>query len=228
MDVLPQASLFLGLIPALILMYITIKGYEEFYKDKVVFITLVIGVIIGFIAAYVQIYFVIALAILYVVLLAFFDQLFKTIILNIGRFHENRETPIYGLSLGLGFGSSFTPLIIIAINSSPTSDVYVLSLAAIGSIGIILFHGATGAYIGYGVYQRKLSKYLLIAILFELPFNFLIGTMILFSKPEFIKMQLGAAISIIAYGVLIYWYVTRRILPRLLTQSEKRKRKKNK
>ena len=227
MDVLPQASLFLGLIPALILMYIAIKGYDEFYKDKVVFITLVIGVIIGFVDAFIHLYFF-SIIYLYVVLLAFFDQLFKTIILNIGRFHENRETPIYGLSLGLGFGSSFTPLIIIAISSDPTSNVYVLSLAAIGSIGIILFHGATGAYIGYGVYQGKLTKYLLIAILLELPFNFLIGTMILFSKPELIKIQLGAAVGIIVYGVLIYWYVTRRILPKLLTQSEKRKRKKNK
>jgi len=227
MDVLPQASLFLGLIPALILMYIAIKGYDEFYKDKVVFITLVIGVIIGFVAAFIHLYFF-SIIYLYVVLLAFFDQLFKTIILNIGRFHENRETPIYGLSLGLGFGSSFTPLIIIAISSDPTSNVYVLSLAAIGSIGIILFHGATGAYIGYGVYQGKLTKYLLIAILLELPFNFLIGTMMFLSKPELIKIQLGAAVGIIVYGVLIYWYVTRRILPKLLTQSEKRKRKKNK
>jgi hypothetical protein len=223
MDVLPQASLFLGVIPALMLLYITIKGYEGFYKDKVMFLTFVAGIIMGFIAALAQ-SITYAAAIVFVVLLSFFDQLFKTIILNIGRLQENRETPIYGLSLGLGFGSSFTPFMIIAISSLGISNTNVLLTAGAGSIGIILFHGATGSYIGYGIYQGKLMKHLLIAILLQLPFNFLVGLMVIFSIPEFLETQIGLALAIILYGIVVYWYTTKKVLPNLLTPSEKRKR----
>ena len=225
MDAIPQASLFLGVIPALILLYITIKGYEGFYKDKVMFLTFVAGIIMGFIAAFVQ-SFTLAAAIIYVILLSFFNQLFKTIILNIGRFQKNRETPIYGLSLGLGFGSSFTPFMIIAISSIGVRDNNVLLTIGAGSIGIILFHGATGSYIGYGVYLRKLMKHLVIAILLELPLNFLVGLVVIYADPEFLKIQIGLALTIILYGLIIYWYVTKKVLPKLLTQNEKRKRTK--
>ena len=225
MDAIPQASLFLGVIPALILLYITIKGYEGFYRDKVMFLTFVAGIIMGFIAAFVQ-SFTLAVAIVYVILLSFFNQLFKTTILNIGRFQKNRETPIYGLSLGLGFGSSFTPFMIIAISSFGVSNNNVLLTIGAGSIGIILFHGATGSYIGYGVYLRKLMKHLVIAILLELPLGLLVGLMVNYANPEFLRIQIGLALTIILYGLIIYWYVTKKVLPKLLTQNEKRKRTK--
>ena len=48
--ILPQASLFLGIIPALILLYISLKGYEGHYKDKTIFLTFIIGIVLGFIA----------------------------------------------------------------------------------------------------------------------------------------------------------------------------------
>jgi len=227
MDVLPQSSLFLGVIPALILMYITIKGYEGFYKDKVMFLSFVAGILMGFVAAFAQ-SLTIAIVLIYVVLLAFFNQMFKTIVLNIGRFQENKETPIYGLSLGLGFGSSFTPFMIIALSSLAINNVYVLLTVGIGSFGIILFHGATGSFIGYGIFQGKLMKHLLVAILLELPFEFLIGLMIIYSKPEFLRMQIGFAFATILYGLVVYWYVTKKVLPQLLTKAEKRKRIKRK
>jgi len=162
MNIIPQSSLFLGVIPALILLYITLKGYEGFYKDKTMFILFIAGIIMGFVAAFAQSITIVA-TILYVALLAIFNQMFKTIVLNIGRFQKNKETPIHGLSLGLGFGSSFTPFMIIALSSFVgINNVYVLLTAGIGSFGIILFHGATGSLIGYGVFQGKLIKNLII------------------------------------------------------------------
>jgi len=225
MDAIPQASLFLGVIPALLLIYITIKGYEGFYKDKVMFLTFVAGIIMGFIAAFVQ-SFTLAAAIAYVILLSFFNQLFKTIILNIGRFQKKCETPIYGLSLGLGFGSSFTPFMIIAISSLGVSNNNVLLTVGVGSLGIILFHGATGSYIGYGVYLGNLMKHLIIAILLEFPLNFLVGLMVSYAKPELLRIQISLTLAIIFYGLIIYWYVVKKVLPNLLLQSKKRKRTK--
>jgi len=221
---LPQASLFLGIIPALILLYICLKGYEGRYKDKTIFLTFIIGVVLGFIAAFVQ-SLTFAVVVIYIILLAFFDQLFKTIVLNFSRTHNKGETTIYGLSLGLGFGSSFTPFLIIAVSSLITSDVYVLSLIAIGSFGIILFHGATASYIGYGIYVGKLTKHLLISIILQLPFNLLLGLTILYSRPNKINIQLGLVIGLIIYGGIIFWYVITKIMPQILTQNKKRKRK---
>ncbi len=220
---LPQASLFLGIIPALILLYISLKGYEGYYKDKTIFLTFIIGVVLGFIAAFVQ-SLTFAVAIIYIILLALFDQLSKTMILNLGRLHEKKETTIYGLSLGLGFGSSFTPFLIIAVSSLITSDVYVLSLIAIGSFGIILFHGATAAYIGYGIFIGKLTKHLLISILLQLPFNFILGLTILYSHPNTVNVQLGLVIGLIIYGGIVFWYVITKIMPQILTKNMKRKR----
>ena len=220
---LPQASLFLGIIPALILLYISLKGYEGHYKDKTIFLTFIIGVVLGFIAALVQP--ITVFAIIYMILLAFFDQLFKTIVLNFSRLHEKGETTIYGLSLGLGFGSSFTPFLIIAVSSLITSDVYVLSLIAIGSFGIILFHGATAAYIGYGIFIGKLTKHLLISVLLQLPFNLIVGMTIYYSRPNALNLQLLFVTGLIIYGGIVFWYVIKKIMPQILTQNIKRKRK---
>jgi len=219
---LPQASLFIGIIPALILLYISLKGYEGYYQDKTIFLTFIIGVVLGFIAAFVQ--SLTSFSIVYLVLLAFFDQLFKTIILNVGRLQEKRETTIYGLSLGLGFGSSFTPFFIIAISSLMTSNVYVLLLITIGSFGIILFHAATTAYIGYGIFLGKLTNHVLTAVLLQIPFNIILGVTILYSRPETIQIQLGFVAGLVIYGGIMFWYVTKNILPKILSEHTNRKR----
>ena len=227
--ILPQASLFLGIIPALILLYISLKGYEGHYKDKTIFLTFIIGIVLGFIAALVLFLTFRGFEgiILFIVLLAFFDQLFKTIVLNLRRLQEKKETTIYGLSLGLGFGSAFTPFLIIAVSSLITSDVYVLSLIAIGSLGIILFHGATAAYIGYGIYIGRLTKHLLTAVIIQLPFNFILGMTIIYSRPNSLNIQLGLIVVLIIYGGIVFWYVVKKVMPRILIQSQRRKRSKN-
>lgn len=219
--ILPQASLFLGIIPALILLYIGLKGYEGHYKDKTIFLTFVIGIILGFISAIARSQFL-PLVIAVIILLAFFEQLFKTIVLNIGRLQLKKETTIYGLSLGLGFGSVFTPFLIIAASTTIQNDVYAASLIAIGSLGIILFHGATGAYIGYGIYTGKMLKYLLTAIIIQLPFNVIVDSTRFYPNKYFPYLQLG----LIIYGGIIFWYVFKKIMPQILSQSQRRKRSK--
>lgn len=221
MSLLPEASLFLGIIPALILLYISLKGYEGHYKDKTVFLTFVIGIILGFISAVVRSQFL-PLVVVAIILLAFFEQLFKTIVLNIGRLQLKKETTIYGLSLGLGFGSVFTPFLIIASNASIQDDIYAASLVGLGSIGIILFHGATGAYIGYGIYAGKMLKYLLIAIIIQLPFNAIVDSTRFYPNEYFQYLQIG----LIIYGGMLFWYVIKKIMPQILSQSKRRKRSK--
>lgn len=215
--ILPQASLFLGIIPALILLYINLKGYEGHYKDKNIFLSFVFGIIAGFISAIIEI-FTVAIGILFIILFPILEQLFKTIILNIGRLQEKRATVVYGLSLGLGFGSIFVPLSIIMANILPV-DLFLFISVIVGSIGIILFHGATGILLGYGVYSGTLLNYFIITVLLHLPVT---GWFFLTDYYDVEYLQVG----IILYGLIIYWYATKKIMPLILSQSQKRKRTK--
>ena len=215
--VLPQASLFLGIIPALLLLYISLKDYEGYYKDKFIFLSFVAGIIAGFISVIIETYGQ-TIGILFIIFFPIIEQLFKTIILNISKLQRIKDTVIYGLSLGLGFGSIFTPFSMITSNIQPGDSILII-LVIIGSIGIILLHGATGVCIGYGIYSGNLIKYLLLAIILHIPITSLIF-LTTFYEIEFLQ------IGLIIYGLIIYWYITKNIMSRILSQHDKRKRRK--
>ncbi len=227
MSVLPQASLFLGIIPALFIMYICLKGYDEHYKEKNIFLTFIAGIIMGFIAAFVQ-YAFYSFVFFSIIFLAIFDQLFKTIVLNINRLQQKRETPIYGLSLGLGFGSSFTPFMLIAASASKfiPNDTYVMTIIGLGSIGLILFHGATGIYIGYGIYDKTLTRNLIISIILQIPISLFVGFMLTYSNIESITYQVAFSTAAIIYGLIVFYYVYNKVLPNILRGRKVKKSEK--
>ncbi|KYK27712.1 protease PrsW [Thermoplasmatales archaeon SG8-52-1] len=218
MEELPQALLFIGIIPALILLFISLKGYEGYYKEKLIFLTFVVGLIIGVITVVIETYTA-EIGIYFIILFPILEQLFKTIVLNIGRFHGKNETPVYGLSLGLGFGSIFIPSSLVLLNIQGVFDNLSIALSIIGSIGIILIHAATGVCIGYGVYQYSLIKYVLFAIILYIPVTALtfISTYV-----EIVYIQL----AIFPYGIILYWYITTRIMIKIKSDSRGRKRSK--
>jgi hypothetical protein len=213
---IPQTSLFIGVIPALIVLYLGLKGYEGHFKDKLIFLTFIVGIVIGFISALIELFTTQSIGILlYIVLFPVLEQLFKTIVLNIGRFQEKQETVIYGLSLGLGFGSVFTPASIILGNFQEINLSFIAAI--IGSFGIILFHAGTGVIIGYGVYAHKLTTYVTIAVLMHFVITSIIGVTNLL-KVTYLQ------IILVIYGIIIYWYATKKIMPRILDESQRRKR----
>ncbi len=213
---IPQTSLFIGVIPALIVLYLGLKGYEGHFKEKLIFLTFIVGIVIGFISALIELFTTQSIGILlYIVLFPVLEQLFKTIVLNIGRFQEKQETVIYGLSLGLGFGSVFTPASIILGNFQEINLSFIAAI--IGSFGIILFHAGTGVIIGYGVYAHKLTTYVTIAVLMHFVITSIIGVTNLL-KVTYLQ------IILVIYGIIIYWYATKKIMPRILDESQRRKR----
>jgi hypothetical protein len=212
---IPQTSLFIGIIPALILLYIGLKGYEGHFKDKLIFLMFIVGIIIGFISAVIELLTQNIGLIIYIILFPILEQLFKTIVLNMGRFQEKQETTIYGLPLGLGFGSVFTPAAIILGNFQEINLSFIAAI--IGSFGIILFHAGTGVLIGYGVYAHRLSTYLTAAILLQIVITTVIGVTNLF--------QIGyLQIILVVYGIIVFRYATKTIMPRILEESQRRKR----
>ena len=215
MDVLPQTLLFIGIIPALVLLFISLKGYDGYYKDKVIFLTFISGIISGFISNLIE-WITVNVGILFIILFPILEQLFKTIILNISRFHGKKETVVYGLSLGLGFGSIFTPFSIIFTNIKSGND-YLVILVAIGSFGIILVHAATGIAIAYGVYTYKMSKYLIFSIIGYVPVT---ATIFITAFYNIGYLQ----VILVAYGLILYWYATTKIMPRILEKNKEDKK----
>jgi len=215
MNQIPQALLFIGIIPALILLFISLKGYDGYYKDRVIFLTFVAGLIIGVLTVIIEAYTA-TVGIYFIILFPVLEQLFKTIILNIGRFHGKKETPIYGLSLGLGFGSIFIPSSIILLNLQGSYDNITIAFALLGSLGIILIHAATGVCIGYGVFKYSLKKYLLFAIVLYVPVT---GLVYLSAYIEKFYLQL----LLLPFGLIIYWYFTTKIMVKIKERKNRGK-----
>ncbi len=212
---IPQTSLFIGIIPALLILYIALKGYEGQFKDKLIYLTFIVGIVIGVVSAAIELISRGIGLIPYIVLFPVLEQFFKTIVLNIRRFQEKQATTIYGLCLGLGFGSVFTPTAIIMGNFQEINLSYVAAI--IGSLGIILFHAGTGVLIGYGVYVHRLATYLTMAILLQIVITTVIGVTNLF-QVSYLQ------IILVIYGTLVFWYATKQVMPRILEESQRRKR----
>jgi hypothetical protein len=207
MTIIPQASLFLGIIPALFILFIGLKGYDGYYKEKNVFLSFIIGIILGVIAAAIEI-ITLSIGFLIIILFPILEQIIKLMALNIGRLHREKSTVIYGLSLGLGFGSVFTPITLILANFE-TESIILIASVIIGSIGIILLQGATGIILGYGVFQGKILKYYVLVILIHIPFTtwfFLTG---------FYKIE-QTQILLIFYGLIVYWYSSNKLMKKIL------------
>jgi len=215
MNVLPESSLILGIIPALILLYWELKDWQDEYVEKTLFIMFIIGIITGFIASVIEI-FTLTSGILIIILFPVLEQIMKTMVLNLPRFHLKRSTVLYGLALGLGFGSIFTPVSMLLANIQ-TGSLFVIAAILVGSIGIILMQGATGLLIGYGVYQGNLTKYFLFAVLLYIPVSLGIFLTGFFRIDEY-------QIAIIFYGILIYWYVLKTYMKPIVKQKQLRKR----
>ncbi len=218
-----QSILLLGIIPALIFLFLSLKGYDALYKQKTIFLILIVGIIIGVVVAVVRAFTQpLPFSYLFIILFAFFEQLIKTIILNIGRFQRKKETTIYGLTLGLGFGASFTPFLILAgsIAEEPTLSLYGLIL--VGTIGFTLFHASTAAYIGYGIYIGRLTKYLITAIILQLPFNLFFDLSRYTKDPLFVYSQF----ALLIYGLICYVYIIKYVMPNILKNKKQRKRSK--
>jgi hypothetical protein len=109
----------------------------------------------------------------------------------------------------------FTPAAIILGNFQEINLSFIAAI--IGSFGIILFHAGTGVLIGYGVYAHRLSTYLTAAILLQIVITTVIGVTNLF--------QIGyLQIILVVYGIIVFRYATKTIMPRILEESQRRKR----
>lgn len=205
---IPESSLLLGIIPALVTLYYSVKYWNGKYSEKTLFIMFILGIFIGFIIAVVQSQ--IAFNLEFLILYPFLEQIVKTIILNLKRFHDKKETVLYGLALGLGFGSIYPPASLLILSNQINSTLSLL-LILMGSIGLVFLHGVTGALIGFGIYQRKLAQYYLFAVLILIAANI-------------IRLDYQLQWINLVFGILLFWYIHSSITKKTISITKCRKR----
>lgn len=212
-SILPQSSLFIGIIPALIILYFGLKRFEGYFLEKTMFIMFVIGIIAGFLTVVLEgrtelpndLFSIV----LFVIIFSFLEQIIKTAVLNLKRYHQKPSTIFYGFSLGLGFGSIYPLFLMLSLSSELEINVYITIL--IGSIGLIILHGLTGLLIGYGIYKGRLIQY------------YIYGALILIGANLLMKIQY-IQLSVFVIGIIFYFVIKRTYLDTLSNQLEKRKR----
>jgi hypothetical protein len=85
-----------------------------------------------------------------------------------------------------------------------------LASILLGSLGLLLLHGATGALIGYGIYKGKVWMFYLYSASILITANFL--------KVEYLQWLN------LVFGIILYWYIHTKIVRGLVKTMEKRKR----
>ena len=205
---IPESSLLLGIIPALILLYYSIKEWQGKFSEKTLFIMFIVGIISGFIVAIIQSQ--IAFAIELIIIYPFLEQIVKTMILNLKRYQEKQVTILYGLGLGLGFGSIYPPASLLLLSDDITAGSDLL-LILLGSIGLVFLHGVTGALIGYGIYKGKLTTYYLFAVVILIIANI-------------IRLDYSIQWINLILGTILFWYIHREIIKTIGMIAERRKR----
>ncbi len=226
-------SSVIGFVPAVLLLYILLRRYEGFFKEKYIFIIFAVGLVLGMIITVFHLVsdeFILMhldLSILvFVFLFALFEESAKLVILNMPRLHLKHETVYYGAGLGLGIGS----MAIIAISFKVFMDdpnAFGNALTIIGlvvlSFNYSLMHSATGVMIGYGCAKGEVLKFFFRAFIFHSVYNLLL-------LPFMWSLEGGMYASLFVatlFAIGLFWYVLSGLLPEAVPPDMQKKRRRD-
>ena len=160
----------IALVPALFLLYYTLKGYtypaveDPFFKDSTMFTLFAVGLIEGLIIS--AFYVKMDMSNIFIgILFAAIQVLFILVVLNLKRFHKKSDTVFYGFSLGMGQGVGMA----FGISASLLSvfegigdvDVYTWTVIAVITVQELLLMGSVGATVGEGVARLSIWEFTL-------------------------------------------------------------------
>jgi len=238
MELNSQMGMFLasilGLVIPIFIMFWTFKGYDKHLDDQLIFLSLVLGFAVGMVTALIYRWTIayyfpnltnIVIFVVLMMMLPFFDNLLKLIILNMKKFGDRFDTTFYGASLGAGISSMvimskafeyFTNGPIaqwkeeVGTDGSTDSEIkellaqdhYSLAGLLFFTIAIVLINVSIGIYIGYGCHKRKSMRYVLKATLISVPFWIIL--LLWYAAGEWVIMCVGALYAGFVYYQLFY------------------------
>ncbi len=184
----------IGFAPAILLMFYTLKNYtypaveRPFFDDRKVFFMFTVGIMFGVVLASLNYLFVSGDAIsliVFALLFALLEEMAKFVILNMRRFLQKLDTTFYGVTLGLGmgsttgFGAAFFALTALKGQAGVLDYVFLILLAT----QLVLLHGATTTTIAIGSARGNPWPFLIQAIMIHLAVNLLMVPYYLGEKP---------------------------------------------
>lgn len=152
------------MVVGLLIMLLTLRRFDGFFKENSLFFLFIAGMIIGFVSILLEnlisplegsfstvdkvltIYYLESLV--YIIGSSILAEGFKTVVINLPRFRQKREATFMGFGLGIGFGAtaSIMPFFKFVDYVYPRGIVIPVSIAMI----YILVNGATGLVLGSG------------------------------------------------------------------------------
>jgi hypothetical protein len=224
-----------GIVPAVILIFFTLREYEGYFKDKHFFFLLAMGLFGGIGTAlfyYWSIIYYSELSILTLLILlllfSLYEMLLFTIVLSMKRFGRKYDLTYYGVVFGgtiAGVISMFSIYVFFT--------VYDPTLLAVLSIALLiptlpLLYMSLGAMIGYGLYKNKSAKYSLRMVIYKTVFNFIFIFWLqgfLYLPPEHGFEWIGIGL---VFAFFLYYYATNDLLPAALPERLQKHRRRRK
>jgi hypothetical protein len=230
------ALLPLGMIPALLVLYITLGGYEGKFTNSYIFLTFLGGIVLGTIVFIIELWWLFGLSeeayhsVPNIIVLSFcflfLEQSAKLAVLNMRRFQSDEGVLLYGASLGLGFATPSGVVLLGFLDRFGAMDGNIFSIRGIFLIllvlAVLLISCSTGILIGVAVKKKERMRGLFlaaaagiltwIAILFQIPLD----PVSLYSN--------GVICIVFGYSLYIYLYVIRRTLPFYLLGRKTKKK----
>jgi hypothetical protein len=193
---------------------------RPFFDDRKVFFLLAVGIMMGVIIAAVEYLFSstdVGSLLLYAVLFALVEELAKFVILNMRRFLQKLDTTFYGVTLGLGIGSTTAfGAVFFTLNAfkgqvGALDYVFLVLLA----IQLVLLHGVTATTIAIGSARGNPWPYLVQAIMAHLVVNLLMVPYYLGESPlGYISFALS-----LGFLALYYWHIYTTMIPEVVSDA---------
>jgi hypothetical protein len=224
-------SSIIGFVPAVFILYLLLRRYEEYLGEKNIFLAFAVGLILGMIITVFHLVsddFILAFLdlslLVYVVMFALFEEAAKLVILNLPRLHLKYETTYYGAGLGLGIGS----MAIVAIsfklfldNPSALGNPLTLFGLFVLSFNYCLLHSSTGVIIGFGCAKGYVFHLFIWAVIAHAAYN-----LILLPFMWGVAFAYGSLFLATIFVIFLFWYVLREIMPEAVPpEMQKKKRR---
>ena len=238
MDFRVILSGIIGLVPALLLLWFTLRRYDKPYvdmtlfDDRKVFIAFAAGIVFGIAAAVVYSLVMrpvdVLSAFFLAALLFVFEEMFKFVFLNFKSFLQKPDTPFYGVSLGLGIASSFV-LLNVYLQVIQEVTVIIFALLVIYSVMMSLLHCSTGALIGYGSSRGTpwtyLAEAMIIRFFMAIALLPVLMARIFPTETWFYWLYAASIVATLVISAVVYYHVYTSVLPRVLPEVARRRQR---
>ena len=223
-------AFMIAIVPAITILYFTLKKYERYLNDKHLFFSILTGLFLGVLVSFFHL--VISSAgilignilnfALIIISFAIFENLVKVVFVQLKRFEGKFDIVFYGATFGLILGSSITMgrTYAIFVEDVNIYDIIGISLFA---VAVLFMNGGMGAYIGSGILKKEVKWTMLSAVMISLPYNLIIFLWYIFQLywPHSSDNPALVAIATI-YGVGVFLYMYNKVLPEALPLKYKR------